>query len=172
MRQGGTHRLKQVVAFFDSRPLAAGDLRLVERYLAPPERALFLRLRRSDQRHSVAVARHLAAEAQLSLRERWIAIRAALLHDVGKDPRGATLPVRVANTLFPALPGWLPQSLRRSVVELRHHGERGAALLRRAGTDPAVVALVRRHDEGDEASDLPEGLRPLLTLLQQADARC
>lgn len=144
---------------------------MVERYLTPPEQALFLRLRRSDQRHSVAVARQVAGEADLSLNERWLLIRAALLHDVGKEPHMATLPVRVVNVLLPAPPGWLPGSLRAGVAALRSHGERGAALLRRAGTDPAVAALVRCHEETTDASELPEGLQPLLELLRQADAR-
>lgn len=163
-------RLRQVARHLDPRPLPGPVLAWANRYLSPPEQRLFLAMRRSDQRHCVEVAQALSREEGLSLRERWVLTRAGLLHDVGKPEGNAGLLPRVAKVLVP--PGrlsLLPPGLRASVAALRAHPGRGAMLLRRAGTELAVVALVRWHEEEDP-SELPSGLRHLLVLLRRADS--
>ncbi len=164
-------RLRQVLNYLDPRPLPSSALAWVARQLSPPERELFFALRRSDQRHALAVARLVAREETLSLRERWVALRAALLHDVGKGPTRPGLVVRVANVLWAeSLPRWVPAGLREEVAALRGHPVRGAALLRKARSEPAVVLLVRWHEAEGYPSQVPEDLRPLLDLLRRADA--
>ncbi|MGE5552636.1 MAG: HD domain-containing protein [Betaproteobacteria bacterium] len=164
-------RFRQVLNHLDPRPLPPSALAWVERHLSPAERELFLALRLSDQRHAVAAARLVARKEELSLRERWVAVRAALLHDVGKGPVRPGLMVRMANVVWPGgPPRWLPASLRERVNGLRNHPVRGAALLRKSRTDPAVVLLVRWHEAEGYPQEVPEELHALLDLLRWADS--
>lgn len=166
------HRLRQVVNHLDPRPLPATDLAWVDRHLSGAEKMLFLALRRSDQRHSIAVAMDVYAASHLSLRERWLLARAGLLHDVGKAGEKAGLVARTANVLWGGrrVP-WAPPGLSEAVERLRAHPVRGAAWLRKARTEPGVVALVSWHESPLEEAQFPFAMRHLLELLQAADAR-
>lgn len=160
-------RLRQAVNHLDPRPLPATVVAWVGRHLSSAEQALFFRMCRGDQRHCVAVAQRVARSEGLSLRGRWVATRAALLHDVGKSAAPSGLLVRAAPVLFQrGWPRWVPHVLRERVAALRNHPARGAAMLRRAGTDLAVTTLVRCHEDDGE---VPEGLQPLLLVLRRAD---
>lgn len=93
--------------------------------------------------------------------------RAALLHDVGKAAAPIRLWHRVAFVLLGAVaPGAREMLARRSIgwrggfFALAHHQRIGAAVLRGAGADPAIVALVG-------GTSLPEDRRR--RLLEEAD---
>lgn len=170
MTQRLGHYLGEVVRHLDPHPLPAARLTWALRHLSSVEQRLFCAMRPSDQRHCWATAQAIARNGSLSLRDRALLIRAALLHDVGKAGAPNGLAVRTANAVWGArIPPWLPLPLRTAVAALRRHAVRGASRLREAGTDLAVVALVRWHEAEEPPSDLPEGLRPLLEVLKRAD---
>ncbi|HHW13852.1 MAG TPA: HD domain-containing protein [Firmicutes bacterium] len=170
MSQGLGHYLGEVLHHLDPRPLPASRLAWALRHLSPAEQRLFCAMRPSDQRHCWAVAQAVVRKEDLSLRERAILIRAALLHDVGKAGVPNGLAVRTVNALWRnKVPLWLPSFFREAVLTLRAHAGRGASRLREAGTDLAVVTLVRWHEAEEPPEELPDGLRLLLTILQRAD---
>jgi len=122
--------------------------------LSPPELALFLRMQRRDQRHSLDLYRALLAEGAPRT-----SLVAALVHDVGKDQLHDWQRV-----LFVLLEGARPglgrrleapdgPEWRRGLWRLRHHPRLGAERLALAGSDPRVIDLVARHVSGTPAGD-------------------
>ncbi|MBN1483764.1 MAG: HD domain-containing protein [Chloroflexia bacterium] len=122
--------------------------------LSPGEYTLFQRLPRYDRAHSLRVF--------VLLRQRGVGdpllLKAALLHDVGKAPLGEHIPLFYRGPLvlarrIPRLWSWLARE-RPAGHPLRpfwlyaHHAQRGAAMLRQAGSPEAVATLVAvHHDE-------------------------
>lgn len=116
--------------------LARPDDAWARERLSAEEYALFARLDPRDREHSVLVAKQLLKrypEAPAA------AVRAALLHDLGKQRRPYRVLERILTALLepylpalppePLLPGW------RGAVQVRLHHERyGLAMI----TDPAV----------------------------------
>lgn len=165
------------------RALTAGlhpvDTALAASMLSPAELALFARLRRSEQIHSLNVLRGVlaAGEDDPDLRV------AALLHDVGKTLAPFTLPERVlvvlvrklAPTLYerwaqPDPDGEPPRGWRRPFAISRCHPAWSARLMAGAGCAPRAVELARRHQEHLAAPPRDETER-LLLVLQAADDR-
>ncbi len=152
-----------------SRPV---DMALVEAVLSPTELALFHRLRRSEQLHSLNVLRAVqaAGEHDPDL------LVAALLHDVGKTIAPFTLPERVIVVLVkrfaPArFARWgqaAPQGWRRPFAISLRHPEWSAQMLSGAGSTARAVELARRHQEVLPASPRSE-IERLLLILQEAD---
>jgi hypothetical protein len=154
------------------------DRAMVARFLPPEAQALFRRMPRGDQRHSLAVLRTLLewGETHPAL------LQAALLHDVGKAAAPLSPWERALLVLTEALcpPSWrrilrqLPL-LRRwaaRVQRYRAHPEIGAAWAQAAGCDPLTVALIRRHQEPLGPPQPEEDLETrLLRRLQEADGR-
>ena len=166
------------------RALTAG-LRPVDAALAasvlddPAALALFERLRRGEQIHSLNVLRALQASGE----DDPDFLVAALLHDVGKTVAPFTLPERVlvvlVRKLAPALytrwgqaapDGGPPRDWRRPFAIGRCHPEWSARLMAEAGCTPRAVALARRHQEHLTAPPRDETER-LLGILQAADER-
>ncbi len=151
------------------------DRALVERILPPAAQALFWRMPRGDQRHSLAVARALLARGETHP----ALLRAALLHDVGKAAAPLTPWERVLVVLGSACPrSWRAALarwpvLRRWIAQVRRyraHPEIGAAWAMEAGCDPLTAALIRRHPELLGPPQPEEDLETrLLRILQQAD---
>ncbi len=165
LRQG----LRALTAW--ARPV---DTALAEATLTPAEMALFRRLRRGEQLHSLNVLRTLraAGETDPDL------LTAALLHDVGKTVAPFTLPERVLVVLARAVaPGrceaWgraEPRGWKRPFAISRRHPEWSAEMMAAAGCSPRAVTLARRHQEyltGHPRDDLER----LLLALQEADAK-
>ncbi|GAB4572705.1 MAG: hypothetical protein Kow0077_12900 [Anaerolineae bacterium] len=151
------------------------DWALAESVLTPPQMALFRRMRRSEQLHSLRVLRDLqaAGETDPDL------MVAALLHDVGKTAARFWLPERVLVVLVrkfaPARhhhwgqTGTLHDWRKPFAISLRHP-EWSAQMLERAGGTPRSVALVRQH--ADPVPDPPRNeFERLLAVLQWADNR-
>lgn len=150
------------------------DTALAEQYLTPEEFALFRRLKRSEQQHSLRVLRTVLAQANetpLAL------VSAALLHDVGKIRYpvglfGKTLPVLVKVVSPERVTRWShgdpAKLLIRPFVTYCHHPAYSGELLQAAGSHPDVVWLAAHHaDTPDCWGGHP--LLPLLIRLQAAD---
>jgi hypothetical protein len=132
----------------------------VQALLSERERELFLAAEPRDRRHSVDLFLLLRREATAGGRaiSRDLEV-AALVHDVGKGPLRAWH--RVAFVILGALSqrvahrieaergaGW-----RRALWRLRHHARLGADLLREAGSDERVIAIVATHTSPPPADD-------------------
>jgi len=128
--------------------IARPDDAWAKRWLLPEEYALFAELDPRDREHSVRVAKELLDRYPMAPPE---AVRAALLHDVGKAARPYRAIERILTALFepwlprlpeePLLPGW------RGAVQVRLHHERYGA---KRVKDPAVRAILLALAEGGE----------------------
>ena len=163
------------------RALTAGlrpvDAALAASVLSPAEQALFARLRRSEQIHSLNVLRAIQASGE----DDPDLLVAALLHDVGKTLASFILPERVlvvlVRKLAPALydrwgragpEGGPPRGWRRPFAISQCHPAWSARLMAESGCSPRAVELARRHQEVLSAPPRDETER-LLGLLQAAD---
>lgn len=131
------------------------ELAILERYLCPAERALFLSMRVADQRHSLDLCRRLVNDGHVDPD----LLRAALLHDVGKAFGELPLPYRVTfalcRLLSPDFASWLAAPERpawcRPFYLAAHHAVIGARAAERAGSNARVVCLIGGHDSpGDD----------------------
>ena len=151
-------KLRHLVRRFFAALLARvepSDLRVVEKYLSEPERALFLKLSVADQRHSIDLFRRLWDDGHRTPD----LLRAALLHDVGKGSGPLPLPFRVVYSLAAWLNGrwaaWLSAGERptwcRPFFVAAHHAGLGAEAAARAGVSPNVARLIAGHGSpGDD----------------------
>ena len=129
--------------------------------LTPVERELYLDMTRYDLAHSLAVS--------LKLLDDPILYKAALLHDAGKLRSDLNLFTRWLHTgleifMPPVLERnrerleemaegedalerarSLPRGWRRGLYVQFHHGEIGAEILKKAGSEDAVIELVQGH---------------------------
>jgi hypothetical protein len=147
------------------------ELADVEPLLGPPGVALFRRLSRHDQRHSLNVYATLLAGGQNDP----ALLTAALLHDVGKTAGRLSVPYRSAVVLLrafaPRLLEWLETSADFPLFSPFRvsgaHAQTGAQLVAAAGYSELIVALVGRHHECMVDSDDP--LAERLMALRRAD---
>src|SRR5262245_47865828 len=190
MRQGGqpqwperlVYRARQFFGAAGARVDAADRAALLaEARLPPALAALFIRMPRPYQWHALNVARRLRAEGHTDP----ALLQAALLHDIGKwDPatgRRVTLPYRVLTVLLRRLPpgrrlvrrlaGGPPpaRTWRYPWYLQQQHPALGARLAAAHGARPAVVELIRHHE--DAAPPLAPPQRARLRALQAADER-
>lgn len=133
---------------------APADLAWADQHLTAGEQALLRRMSNPDQRHSIAVARDVAAELPEAARP---VMAAALMHDVGKVQSGFRTPARVAATLFWAVADdgtadrWLTVAgPRRRLAEYRRHPEIGEQLLLAAGADSLTAGWAADHHKPAE----------------------
>ncbi len=149
------------------------DLDTVRAYLSPPLAALFLRMRRSEQLHSLNVLRALRAAGYTHPD----LMTAALLHDAGKSRARYHLWDRVlvvlARRLFPdRAKAWgaaeRPTGWRRPFVIAAQHPAWGAEMARAAGASPLAVEIIARHQEALDSPPENETER-LLVALMEAD---
>lgn len=148
----------------------------VKTILTPAQEALFRRMPRYDQRHSLGVVHTLrnAGYNQPDL------LAAALLHDVAKSSGSLQLWHRVAIVLLEAFaPRWLawlaraaePGHWRHPFYAHRVHPEIGARWAAEAGCSPLTVRLIAHHSSPLEAVDGDGGMCEghLLAVLRWAD---
>ena len=149
----------------------------VRNVLTPKQMALFLRMQKGEQAHSLEVLRRLSRQGETDPDLQV----AALLHDIGKIRFPLRLWERVWIVLArKALPGrfqkWgasqgelsgLPWWQRACAVAEQHPAW-GAELAQSVGCSKRTVALIRRHqDKGP--FDLQDGEDRLLARLQAVD---
>jgi hypothetical protein len=161
------HSLHLARRFFGSlstAPPSVEDRAWVSTMLDPRVDALWARMTPPDQRHSVAVARQVAAEGVS--RE---AVAAALMHDVGKvDSKLGTFG-RVAATLVAGALGdvrvasWSPRrGPMGSVGRYRNHAALGAELLSEAGAPVLACDWAGQHHLSPDSCSLDPKLAGLL----------
>ena len=131
--------------------LAAPDDAWAEARLPAPELRLYRGMDARERDHAVRVAKALTSRHPDAPDE---LVRAALLHDVGKSPRGYRVGERILVHLVgggavPAEPRLRGLAGARQVA--RHHAAYGAAMIREAGGSARVAELVARHERpGDD----------------------
>ncbi len=169
------HRLGQFFRYLRNSPLTPADQAEVRRVLAPSLAALFERMTRGEQAHSLRVLRSVQAAAGAQALPLGL-LQAALLHDVGKSraPLGlwGRVLVVLAGRWLPARSrrwgqGQPPLGWRRPLVTSAQHAVWGAALAAEAGADPLAVTLIRRHQDPPGAAPAPED--EWLRCLKRAD---
>lgn len=156
---------------------SVNDMGEVRSLLNPAQMALFRRMHPSEQVHSIQVMQAvLRTGADLLGERRTDVLRAALLHDVGKNCYPLRIWERVlivlATAFAPIFVGRWGEgevmSWRRAFVVARQHPSWGAQMAAEAGATPLTVALIRRHQDvllkGSE--DFEDRM---LRLLQSAD---
>ncbi len=164
-------RMRQGVRalFAWARPV---DYEVAARVLSLPLMALFERMRRSEQQHSINVLRTLQARGYSD----HSLMVAALLHDVGKTRAAYHLWDRVLVVLvkaaFPDLARrWGqgdPVGWRRPFAINLQHPKWSAEMVRSAGADPLAVLLIANHQHHLDHAPQSESER-LLAALQAAD---
>jgi len=168
-----SNRLKQGIRALTAfaRPV---DMELAAQTLSPTMLALFRRMRRSEQLHSLNVLRTLRGwgytEPELMV--------AALLHDVGKSRFpfhlwDRTLVVLVRAAMPDRAKAWgegEPKGWRRPFVVSYQHPGWSAEMVRAAGGNPAAVTLIAQHQIHLDHPPQTQSER-LLSALQQADNR-
>lgn len=150
------------------------DYALAARYLDDAQLALFRRLSRGEQLHSLNVLRHVLAQESHTPPE---LAQAALLHDVGKtcwptDVLQKTLAVlarKLAPRRYAAWSQGDPQPYwRRGLVVRERHPAWSAELCASVGLPERALWLIAHHgDPTDRWRDHPHG--HLLCRLQRAD---
>lgn len=134
------HLIARFFGHVFAKPPTAAEAAIVNTFLSERERIVWWRQPVGDQRHALLAAHHVLA----NLPENRSAVRAALLHDLGKRHCRLGAIGRSVATVVGAL--GLPQ-LGRFEVYL-NHGQLGAAELETLGAEPLVVDFARLHTDG------------------------
>ncbi|HEY62789.1 MAG TPA: HD domain-containing protein [Anaerolineae bacterium] len=163
-----------------SNALFAGSLsldenRIIQELLTSEQQKLFLRLERSEQKHSLRVLRTLIDEGETS-RDLLVA---ALLHDIGKTRSPLNIWERVLVVLGKAFfPEYVKRwetndqdNWRRPFVVAKTHPQWGAEMALEAGASPLTIALIRRHQEQLKTNFQEPMEDRLLKKLQEADRK-
>lgn len=172
------NRLRQVWSALTAR-ISPADRAFVARHLNAREERLFWDMAVPDQRHALNVAYTALSLAVVDPRvDRALLVKCALLHDVGKKRGDVSTLDKILTVLVHRLrPHWVEKiaapgrggrvrNIRHAFYIYRHHPARSAALVRQAGTAPAVADIISRHHEAPARGEPPE-----LTLLREADER-
>lgn len=135
-----THLVARFFGHIRSKAPTPNESQLVNSHLAERERILWWRQPVGDQRHSLTAAAYVLQ----NLPGDRSAVRAALLHDIGKRHCQLGVFGRSMATIIGAL------GLRRTarVEAYLEHGRLGAAELETLGAEQLVVGFARHHSEG------------------------
>lgn len=141
------------------------DIDYVNENLTPEERAIFLKLKNSEQQHSIRVAKLCD---KFEKQYKHIDVRklrtVALLHDIGKI--GTTLTVMDKSILVilnKITRGKIQKSKSKKIDIYYNHGKYGALILENLGYDEDMVYAVRNHHNNHAAKT------DMLDILQKCD---
>jgi hypothetical protein len=148
---------------------------LVHQVLSPELTGLFFQMNKADQLHSLHVLQALRRNGQ----DDPDLLAAALLHDIGKihaplNPLQRAIVV-LANLVAPDLVNKMGRDENlggfwKPFITAVQHPHWGAELIEQHGGSQRLTDLVRHHQE-PPGSAIPDDVKPLLALLQQADNR-
>jgi len=157
--------------------MGPADRDIVRKYLDSKEELLFNRMDTAIQKHCVNVAVSvLELSSTRPVSDLQVAVKAALLHDIGKSCGRYSVWDRVwfvlIRTTAPGLAGFLAKSGRSSCPERlgnafyihTNHQQIGASLTEQAGLEEKITFLVRNHHDKSLSADCEE-----LELLIRAD---
>lgn len=140
---------------------------MVRGVLSDGELALWDRMSLADRKHAAGVANALEARRPLGAGPEVTV--AALLHDVGKIDAGLGTFGRALATLAAAalgperVAGWQNRrGLARRVGAYLDHPERGAALLRSAGSHAFVVTWAAEHHQDQRSWTIERSIAEVL----------
>ena len=134
------HYVSRFFGFFRLRPLSPREQDEVRRLLPSVEAGLFFDMQTEDQRHCHDMARRVA----VALPGDQVAVRAALLHDVGKRHHRIGVVGRSMATVLGHLGLAMPVTMR----SYWDHAGIGAQDLEAVGSDPFVVEFAAHHPGG------------------------
>jgi hypothetical protein len=168
-----TYRLKQGIRalFAFAQPV---DMPLAAQYLSAAQLALFQKMTRSEQLHSLNVLRTVLEQAADTPHDLAVV---ALLHDCGKSRYALNVAQRTLSVLTEKLLPALFQRLTRddtlarwraAFVVRRHHPAWSARLLAEAGSSENVVWLAAHHADSLNVH-VHHPLYTLLARLKAAD---
>ncbi len=129
------------------------DEEFLKCHLDYKERALFDRLGKKEQNHSISVAKGLSEIKDLENHNQLVKV--GLLHDVGKSMRPLSI---MEKGLFVVAHKVLKKKMKRlasfdGVASYLYHGERGAEILRRHNVfknQPLFYDVVKTHHWSEE----------------------
>lgn len=170
--------IKRIMQFWHALAarLSAEDRAFVSGYLHDKELGLFNAMNIYDRRHAVLTAYTAARMADHRTVNRRLLIKAALLHDIGRNAAAVCLADKVVFVLLEAISvkaavraarrgGRGTIGRRRNALYIcMHHAALGAEKLEQID-EWAVAQLVKRHHDKPNAADSNE-----LILLRMADA--
>lgn len=177
-------RIFQVIHALTAK-MESQDYRLVAAYLDAREQSLFYAMDINSQKHAVKVALTcLNLAARHPSVNRKLLVRAALLHDIGKQQGDLTTLYRIifviTDKLFPwlgmtlakqgnalirqQLPDLPWQKLRHAFFVLYSHPVLGSRKAEAVGVEPEILELIARHHNPHLPGEPLE-----LTILREAD---
>jgi putative nucleotidyltransferase with HDIG domain len=171
------NRIKQVISALTACILPE-DEAFVALHLNKEEQNLFWNMNLPDQRHALNVAYAAGRMAQVrpGACNQEVAVKCALLHDVGKVSGDVSTADKIIAVLaHHVCPTWVErwgqfgrgsrlENLRHAFFIYFHHAERSAALLTDIHTGKLMVTIVRNHHKVPAEDDPPE-----LAVLRAAD---
>ncbi len=159
-------RVRQFVSALTAK-ITPADALFVRSLLDVREQALFFGMDKADQRHSIDVSETCLKILQAGNRQvnRQLLLKAALLHDVGKQAGNLKLHDRISVVLLrrfmPALFFRLAEEHGTPFHISLYHPDIGMNLCRRAGCPQDLLNLIARHQTGGPGVELE--------ILMQAD---
>jgi len=127
------HLAKRFVTSWSRKDVTEDELNLVRSALTASEFKLWCQFSNADKRHSVEVAQRFASLLPGASREH---VAGVLLHDIGKIQSNLSTSMRVIATLVG------PRTKRLSLYH--QHEEIGITMLRHAGSDSEVIAVLNQ----------------------------
>ena len=131
------HLAKRFVGALDRRELSQHEIKSVSAILLPREFELWSTMPLIDKKHSVVVMRRFLKVMPLA---ESAAVRASLLHDVGKTKVNLGVAMRVLATVAGS------RGVRFSLYH--DHEAIGAAMLRSIGSNDLTISMVEGSCEG------------------------